>query len=1302
MEKVYLQRHLFEGDRLKRHAIDQFVAAIRSGRLIAFVGSYATEDCGYPKWDAFLKRYAKKAVNLARSPDPRSAKARQAIMSVKETFARNNDDALVGLSVIEYALAYLDEKLGHGKRLDKFEKAGARFFRLRKRADQPSNARTIVRSLGIDRVITLNYDLEFEWELMTTAGEKMSNDDSRLRVKRARLFKRLRKSRAINEDGSTRSLTRIIPGGRSVMSDVFNRERTDRLIEFAVGSPDYEAHILHLHGRVTHPETMIISLRDYNKQYRRGGTTRVPFEHALRILFAGNPILFLGVGMTEDEVTGTLENFVADNPSRHITSAFIIWNAPIHEDGTINTRLRDALRFKWVHRFGVLTLFDDELEELAPDPAFYKTDRDQRFAVSISNLALMAQRKRRPFPWSKEDFRSLETKMALASAHLPTRYETWPAFHYDLSDVEPINIPDRVFLDEPIKLFIGEPGIGKGMLAQRLREQWEETGLGKKRISLIVNASFVFETDSVFHVVSGIADGVPAIQAAQSRRKVLFDYMRCADEDKEILIIINGMERFFSPTGQPLSHELDTLIRSVIAVADNAQASRHNTPPFMLFLLGTQRVRRYFDSMGVGKSLVGDFTDQINELGKVLEKRSSRSFYLEKLQSAFMTERGFGREKLTVAQQTLIAQKARGDLTDLRRAILGAYLQPEALRDANVGQPDLCLDILMVMAFIGQPIEDAVLYHAPRVSERLHQLCDDDDAQGATQRREYFLQAFEDLAALKLVVQLKAFEGCPPPWRRFGLHRVVLAELRDRVGVPLSDSRLSTGFNISLYAAQLVDGYSPEPEIHAELDRLVDWLIGAYKDIPLYDYQSAAGLFEDVRWAKHPNESQKIAEAITTFSADGGFRGWPHASACLRAALSLIRSYYSTAALLSLDHADDASREGDDGPLTQHGERLDRLLRAATEYAEARGRGADVLHSDSQREWFGPPPFYADDLVWLHNERAVVKLGQGDLYEARHSLEQAGRINREFVEFGDHAQNWRRIMLNQLHVDIERAKLGRAEKRIAEIEQALADELSKPIDTIRKEILYKFGPGRPVPSHFVDGDYTHDTILTVALLIGYRALCLHLQGNLRVSDGQFTQATAVLLNIGEQRAYAMFLRHHASLAGSLGRVPDALDMLRLATAASEALRQTDIAFQSRITEAWYGRASASPAARSALLKRLHEALQYGVAADMHRIRIEANVYLARLRLEGGDYDVALEHAADAMSTATRFGLSLRKISLRILIGQLLLKRGDILTGQALLDRAIRNADRVDYQRAVELAQKVRDYHNGRDDGAPAL
>jgi hypothetical protein len=59
-----------------------------------------------------------------------------------------------------------------------------------------------------------------------------------------------------------------------------------------------------------------------------------------------------------------------------------------------------------------------------------------------------------------------------------------------------------------------------------------------------------------------------------------------------------------------------------------------------------------------------------------------------------------------------------------------------------------------------------------------------------------------------------------------------------------------------------------------------------------------------------------------------------------------------------------------------------------------------------------------------------------------------------------------------------------------------------------------------------------------------------------------------------------------------------------------------------------------------------------------------------------------------MATAVRFGMSLRKISLRILIGEILIRRGDPKSGRALLDKAIQNADRVGYQRAIELARNV--------------
>jgi hypothetical protein len=83
--------------------------------------------------------------------------------------------------------------------------------------------------------------------------------------------------------------------------------------------------------------------------------------------------------------------------------------------------------------------------------------------------------------------------------------------------------------------------------------------------------------------------------------------------------------------------------------------------------------------------------------------------------------------------------------------------------------------------------------------------------------------------------------------------------------------------------------------------------------------------------------------------------------------------------------------------------------------------------------------------------------------------------------------------------------------------------------------------------------------------------------------------------------------------------------------------------------------------------------------------VEARRGLARLRIASGDYEVALEHAIDAMTTATRYGLSLRKIDLRILIGEILILRGDPLSGRALIHAAIEAATRIGYQRALAHA-----------------
>ena len=63
----------------------------------------------------------------------------------------------------------------------------------------------------------------------------------------------------------------------------------------------------------------------------------------------------------------------------------------------------------------------------------------------------------------------------------------------------------------------------------------------------------------------------------------------------------------------------------------------------------------------------------------------------------------------------------------------------------------------------------------------------------------------------------------------------------------------------------------------------------------------------------------------------------------------------------------------------------------------------------------------------------------------------------------------------------------------------------------------------------------------------------------------------------------------------------------------------------------------------------------------------------------------LSLSLDAMTTATRYGLSLRKIALRILIGEILILRGDPLSGRALIHAAIEAATRIGYQRALAHA-----------------
>ncbi|WP_339500851.1 SIR2 family protein, partial [Pseudomonas canadensis] len=177
-----------------------------------------------------------------------------------------------------------------------------------------------------------------------------------------------------------------------LVSDVFLRERTDRLIEFAVGSAEHEYHVMHLHGRADRHETMVVSYRDYDRLYRRSGTSKVPFEHALGLLYSGNPVLFVGIGMSESEINQSLQDVVGDHPYRRVMPTFLLWNA----DMTLSEEARKAdkaiKRIDMLHRLGVLTLFDDDLARHA-GVDLLEGETTERLARSIENLAAAMARR---------------------------------------------------------------------------------------------------------------------------------------------------------------------------------------------------------------------------------------------------------------------------------------------------------------------------------------------------------------------------------------------------------------------------------------------------------------------------------------------------------------------------------------------------------------------------------------------------------------------------------------------------------------------------------------------------------------------------------------------------------------------------------------------------------------------------------------------------------------------------------------------------------------------------------------------
>ena len=1045
-----------------------------------------------------------------------------------------------------------------------------------------------------------------------------------------------------------------------------HRDRAERLIEFAMGSPEVDKHILHIHGRADHPPSMIVSYRDYDRLYRRKGVGKLPFEHGLKILFSGNPVLFLGLGMSEPELNATLEEFIGNHPLSRKAPGLLIWN-PLEEEAGVKkneafdngTRVaskrlskvnveekRTAFRLDKLHRLGILTIFGDELEGFS-DPPYKNRENQLRESLRSLKRYIHSIRKERTADIDVRRWRNSDRRVTSAfKKGVPAKrrsmksiVSSWSVDWIDPKLSAGISIPSLEFDNGTmINVISIRSGVSKTAIAKKLSSDWVARRRDS-RLSVTINFNMRIDTDSILEMLARtFAQGASVTPAASqmSRERFFSNIDQTAADGRDVLVVLKGLERIFDANGNPLSAEFDDFLRAMVS-----RKEYHN---IRIAVVATDRVRSYFENWEnkeerEEKEVSGQKVERSNSVSvKFLEQKPSdnKINYLQSLENEF-------EEILESIHGPNIAAIGESDYVSRRRRVYQIVLKAETLTRHKIYNPELAFEILSTFAFIGQPVEMEVLWHAPLVRMRLDRI---PDSKIKRTHRRHLRDCIRQLEKTGLLREINKKPNKTSYERRYAIHLSLQSELRDRYGIPLSDSILSTAYNMSLFSAQPADAAIPEPALHDKLGHLVDWLIGAEHDEPF-----------------DPDARRNT-------------KAEPHVVSALRAALAVMRGIYSTSALLSLENGDRAMREDRDGALTEHAERIERLADAFKRTCEERTKDQESGQTPK-----GPEVLYRDELVWLHNERGVVKLVQGDLYEARFSLNEAERLNRTYLEFHDRSHNWRRISINQIVLDIERARLQSAEDRMQQIEDALSVEKA---NHIREEYL----DSESMRRIRFDQIATYEDILAMSLVTGYRGLVAHLKGELDLAQRQFERAIVVLQRLDEQRALSLFRRHLASVLADLGDRNASRLMAQQSAAGAESVRQMDIAYAGRLTE------SCSLDAEDSIERKKHglilagAALDYSLQADLHRLNIEAQGRLAWSKFNSGDFDTAMEHVSEGMAISARYGMTLHKISLRTLMGRIFIARGDKRSGFALLKNAARGAARAGYQRAVESAKRA--------------
>lgn len=189
----------------------------------------------------------------------------------------------------------------------------------------------LTRHLNVARIATLNYDVQLERAVLRQTGNLPGVDTDGF----ADLCKDWQTRRPHTKRLMMENLLQ-----RGAVSITLGQENVGDIVNFAAYSRQYGHQILHLHGRFDDAANLVLTKRDYDRLYMSRAAPRMIFREAQEMLFGGNDVLILGIGMSEDDVVRPFRRLMAreDHEAGNTRRVFLLkgrsYCVDCEDDGT--------------------------------------------------------------------------------------------------------------------------------------------------------------------------------------------------------------------------------------------------------------------------------------------------------------------------------------------------------------------------------------------------------------------------------------------------------------------------------------------------------------------------------------------------------------------------------------------------------------------------------------------------------------------------------------------------------------------------------------------------------------------------------------------------------------------------------------------------------------------------------------------------------------------------------------------------------------------------------------------------------